>query len=122
MTRNNYAVMLAVILLDQAGKWLARKNYFSLQNSSLPFSLDLGRVFNLFVLSAALFAFIFLYQRFWKGRSPWGFALIVGGALSNLLDRIFSGSVTDFINISISTINMADIAIGIGIFVLISNS
>ncbi len=118
MTRNNYAVLLGVILIDQTTKFFARKNNF-VPNSALPFGLDLGRVLNLAVLLLGLTLFIFLYFRFWPKASPFGFALIVGGALSNILERVFFGAATDFINLGISTVNLADVAIGIGIFILL---
>ncbi len=48
----------------------------------------------------------------------WG--LIMGGALGNALDRIFIGTVTDFISISIwPAFNVADSALTIGILMLI---
>jgi len=50
-------------------------------------------------------------------------ALILGGAVGNLLDRIASGSVTDFIDAYLGTyhwhtFNVADSAITIGIFLM----
>jgi lipoprotein signal peptidase len=46
----------------------------------------------------------------------------LGGAVSNLFDRLLDGTVTDFINIGISTLNLADVAIIAGIVLLaISN-
>jgi signal peptidase II len=48
----------------------------------------------------------------------WG--LIMGGAIGNALDRIFIGTVTDFISISIwPAFNVADSALTIGILLLI---
>lgn len=50
-------------------------------------------------------------------------ALILGGAVGNLLDRVMSGSVTDFIDVYVGeyhwpTFNAADSAITIGIVLL----
>jgi signal peptidase II len=50
----------------------------------------------------------------------WSLALILGGALGNLLDRITTGSVTDFVDLYYGThhwhtFNVADSAISIGI-------
>jgi signal peptidase II len=48
----------------------------------------------------------------------WG--LIAGGALGNALDRIFIGTVTDFVSVSIwPAFNVADSALTIGIILLI---
>jgi signal peptidase II len=54
----------------------------------------------------------------------WALALVFGGALGNLIDRIFRGTVTDFIQVFIGTyefpaFNVADSAITIGAGLLI---
>ena len=49
-----------------------------------------------------------------------GLALILGGAVGNLLDRIYQGSVTDFINFShFPAFNVADAGINIGVAVIL---
>ena len=65
-----------------------------------------------------------IYFRIWskdeKDISLPLFALIIGGALSNILDRIIYGSVIDFINFSFwPAFNIADSAITIGVILLI---
>ena len=54
-------------------------------------------------------------------------ALIVGGAIGNLIDRIASGAVTDFIDVYVGThhwpsFNVADSAITVGIGLMIVDS
>ena len=52
----------------------------------------------------------------------WPLALIVGGALGNLIDRIFRGYVVDFIDVNFfnfPNFNVADISIIIGIGILL---
>lgn len=57
-----------------------------------------------------------------RARNPWeaaGFALVVGGSLGNILDRLRQGAVTDFLDLSWRgwhwpTFNMADVAITLG--------
>lgn len=54
----------------------------------------------------------------------WGFLLILGGALGNLIDRVRLGHVIDFILVhtstwSFSVFNLADSAISLGVFLLI---
>lgn len=54
----------------------------------------------------------------------WGLTLVFGGALGNLIDRIFRGTVTDFIQVFIGSyefpsFNVADSAITIGAGLLI---
>ena len=49
-----------------------------------------------------------------------GLALILGGAIGNLLDRIYQGSVTDFINFNeFPAFNVADAGINIGVFLIL---
>ena len=55
-----------------------------------------------------------------------GFALIFGGSLGNIFDRLYYGSVVDFIDININDIhwfvfNFADIFITTGVILLILN-
>lgn len=54
-------------------------------------------------------------------------ALVVGGAIGNLVDRVASGAVTDFVDVYLGThhwpaFNVADAAISIGIALLILDS
>jgi len=54
-------------------------------------------------------------------------ALILGGAIGNLADRLLSGSVTDFIEVYVGsfhwpTFNAADSAISIGIVIMAIDS
>jgi signal peptidase II len=54
----------------------------------------------------------------------WGFALIFGGALGNLIDRIRVGTVTDFLDFYIGdfhwpAFNVADSAISIGVAIFL---
>lgn len=53
-----------------------------------------------------------------------GLALVLGGALGNLIDRLFSGAVVDFIDVVLTrtrhwhTFNVADVAIVAGVALL----
>ena len=49
-----------------------------------------------------------------------GLALVLGGAVGNFLDRIYQGSVTDFINFNeFPAFNVADSGISIGVFLIL---
>ena len=137
--RSLLLVALLVLLLDQASKTVA----LSLLVEGWPvavfpgFNLSLGfntgasfgmlaetmatRPLIMAVLTAALTAlFAFLALR---ARHPFeavGYALIVGGAASNVLDRLRLGSVTDFLDFywrgyHWPAFNGADIAIVLGV-------
>jgi signal peptidase II len=59
-----------------------------------------------------------------RGASGWGVwlpaALLLGGALGNLADRVRDGAVTDFIDLPLwPTFNLADLAITLGVLLLL---
>lgn len=84
-----------------------------------------GRPLLMAALTAAL-TVIFALMAFWAQHplERAGFALVVGGALGNILDRLRQGAVTDFLNVywrdwHWPTFNGADIAITLSaVFVL----
>ncbi len=134
---------LAVVVADQWSKWLVEEHLPPLASwVVLPGFLDLthvrntGVAFGLFAargnlvgtlaltaLGLAAMAIIGLYfhrtpsnERLLLG----SLSLILGGALGNLIDRLFSGGVTDFLDFyyggyHFHTFNLADSAITIGI-------
>jgi signal peptidase II len=77
----------------------------------------------LIAAGAAALVIVSLYFRQTESHETlllWALALILGGALGNLLDRIVHGSVTDFIDVFVRsyhwhTFNVADSAISVGI-------
>lgn len=128
---------LAVLAIDQATKHLAR-SYLSETTSLGPF-LDLrlgfntGVSFGLFagagdlgrwILVAGTLA-VALWMLVWMWREPRlavaaPLALIAGGALGNIVDRVRMGGVTDFIDAHVGnahwpTFNLADTAITVGV-------
>jgi signal peptidase II len=59
-----------------------------------------------------------------RGGTGWGVwlpaALLLGGALGNLADRVRDGAVTDFIDLPLwPTFNLADLAITLGVLLLL---
>ncbi len=67
-------------------------------------------------------ALVFIVRR-WKQLSPLtrlGGALVIGGGLGNVADRLFTGHVIDFIHVTDWPIfNVADIAVTLGVLVLV---
>ncbi len=115
---------VAIILLDQGFKHLARQQFFPqtpiIENPSLPFGLDLPGFFNVFLVAGLLGLFLWVqiqYKAF--SASTYGFFLVLSGAFSNLLDRLYKGTVTDFLNLGLSMGNFADMAIFLGIILLL---
>jgi signal peptidase II len=92
--------------------------------ASLPEDLRLPILLALSVL--AMFAVVTFSVRTlgWSMATSVSLGLILGGAISNLVDRATRGKVLDFIDFHISrahwpTFNLADIAITIGSFILV---
>ncbi len=90
-------------------------------NPGVAFSLDLGQ-FQTFIILAALIAIgIVAFRTAHTRLSQIGYGLILGGALGNVIDRLFDGYVTDFFQVSTFPIfNLADswISVGVGILLL----
>lgn len=115
------------------------QSYFSSFGFSIMFTWNPGTSFSLFralgtaapiiliVLSAIIIGFLgyYLFKKTNSGMEKWGLALIVGGALGNLIDRLRFGAVVDFLDFHVKTwhwpaFNFADICIcvGVGLYVL----
>ena len=109
--------------------------FFSLthiQNAGGAFGLlanqssDVRDIFFLIVSSLAICLIFFLYKNTPKTHSllAAGFALILGGAAGNLIDRIRLGKVVDFLDFYIGNLhwpafNVADSAISVGVVIFI---
>ena len=79
-----------------------------------------GGLIVLSIAAVALFAWLLATGRAGAGATRWGFALALGGAAGNLIDRILYGSVLDFIDFYVRdwhwpAFNVADSAISIGV-------
>src|SRR5262245_51540072 len=142
MRKVYFLIAFAVLLLDQLTKWLVLTRIsdedivavipglFSLvrvQNRGIAFGF-LGQIsstaaFALIVLfsSVAIGVVVYLLWRFGAADkfAATAFALILGGAAGNLVDRLFRGSVVDFLDFYYRSyhwpaFNVADSAIVVG--------
>lgn len=141
-----FILALMVFVLDQATKWvvtfpLELRKYRQIE--ILPF-FDLNWVENrgvsmgfltassettrwllvLLTTAIALFVAIWLWRE--KRRDDaWGLALVLGGALGNIVDRIRFGYVVDFMDLHFGewrpflVFNVADAAITVGVLLLL---
>ena len=136
----------AVIALDQWTKWLVLQkltpymphvvvphvlNWTLAFNTGAAFSFLAGADGWQTWLFGALAVIVCIALIVWMARTPRGewrtalpLALIVGGALGNLIDRLLRGQVTDFIQVywhqwSWPAFNVADSAICVGAITLI---
>ena len=141
-----FIISLSVLLLDQWTKGLVTRSFEVHQSTSVVTNLfDLtyvrnsGAAFGLFasvdssvkaIVLNSVAVLVFLVVSAYALRSSHksirlqlGFALILGGAVGNLLDRVRFGYVVDFLDFSISghhwpAFNVADSAICIGVGLL----
>jgi signal peptidase II len=142
---------LLVLLLDQATKWLILSTLQPFEPVILSPNLNLTLMFNegaafsflsnaggwqrwLFtglalVVSVVLTVWLLRLKR-GEGWLAAGLALLIGGALGNLIDRILLGHVVDFIQVSLPFVpldlfnpwpafNIADSAITLGVIILL---
>jgi signal peptidase II len=144
-------IIAAVLALDQATKWLAKKwlapdgfisfagDAFRLQYAEnigafLSFGSSLPEPWRHIVLTVlvgvfltALLAYL-LFNRRLPQQYLFCLSLICGGGVSNLIDRVlYDGRVVDFLNIGIGSLrtgifNVADMAITTGAILLLIDS
>ncbi|WP_396634318.1 signal peptidase II [Maribacter sp. R86514] len=140
-------IVLMTVGCDQVSKELTRqkvepevfipviKNHLILTNventgAMLGFGQDFPPILKRFLLQALpmLLLLIMLYRIMSKPNLNFllivAFALVIGGGLGNLIDRIAYGSVTDFFQIRLGVLrtgifNMADVAVTIGVIMFI---
>ncbi len=135
--RRFIALAALVIIFDQITKvilretlelgdreWLAEFFAFShVANDGGAFGIFGGQNTMLAVSAVVAIGVVAIYYFFppmdhWLIRS--GLALILGGAIGNLLDRIYQGHVTDFIDfIHFPAFNVADAAINVGVAAIV---
>ncbi|MBI2104499.1 MAG: signal peptidase II [Candidatus Omnitrophica bacterium] len=93
------------------------------QNTGAAFGLLKGAQVLFIVLSLAVIAWIarqFLAERPLTATALWAYALVLGGAAGNLIDRLRFGYVVDFIDVRVWPVfNLGDSAITIGVALLI---
>ncbi len=135
-----YLVTVAVFVLDQWTKHLVSARMWRGQsvevlgtffrmtyvhNDGAAFGLDLGGRWSFVAVTIVVAAFILFY--YWRSErtltARWALALILGGALGNLADRIRIGEVVDFLHLSVAgfswpIFNVADIGVSVGVGLL----
>lgn len=131
------SVIVVAVALDQLVKWLVEQNLpfqslvpvlpvlglYRTYNQGIAFSFLAGSsVWVLLVLTFCVIAFVlYLWRKTPADRwlSHLGYALIIGGAIGNLIDRVLLGHVVDYILFhtatwSFAVFNLADSFITVG--------
>ena len=128
---------ILIILIDQLTKYLAKSNlelhqsipiikdFFHITlttNTGIGFGLLKNNNDLLTFITISIIGFILFYydELPKKGPAQISIALIISGAFSNLIDRLFFGHIIDFIDFIIWPIfNIADVCITMGILYLV---
>ena len=132
-------ISAAVLALDQATKYLVRHNldphypqqvlgnFFRLtyvENSGIAFGINVGAALPIFTILSMLAITMIVYYLYRERRNHLAvrvsLALILGGAVGNLIDRLFFGRVVDFLDFGLGVyrffvFNVADSAVTIGV-------
>jgi len=132
---------LLIVVADQLSKLWIRSNlgigeslfevgFFRVthvHNTGASFGLFQGQTFILTIIASVGVAALLLYALFFHRKCPIvdnrlgkvALGLLLGGAVGNLVDRIYIGHVTDFIDFNVwPTFNIADSAIVVGSILL----
>jgi len=132
-----------IIVLDQITKLIVKSRFFLeesmavlgdvlrftyIENPGMAFGIRLGGryFFTVFSALATVVILVYLYRlRHERLPSRLSLALILGGAIGNLIDRFAYGRVIDFIDVGIGTLrwpvfNVADSAVSIGMVMLVA--
>lgn len=128
-----WAIALLAFCVSYLGKWLAdvlldRRvaligDFVGLQpsrNPGIAFGLRLPDVLQTPVILCAIALLVFAARKADTSVAKVGFGLLLGGALGNVVDRLFDGYVTDFFQVGTFPIfNVADSCISIGVVLLV---
>lgn len=133
-----FTLSLTILIIDQILKYLIRTFIYPghsipllngilkltyVQNTGAAFSLFTGYSSFLVAIGVVVAAgVIYFHYRIPSGNHYFQAALafILGGSLGNLTDRIFRGHVVDYLDFSFWPVfNLADMAINLGIFLII---
>lgn len=135
-----------IVVLDQLSKFIVHSsmnlydsfnvipyllNFTYIRNEGIAFGINFpgGKIF--FIIFPILITFYLISllknKEFEDHPSQVALYLIIGGAIGNILDRIFRGYVVDFIDVHINgnhwyVFNIADSAVTIGLFFLLYSS
>ncbi len=95
----------------------------NVRNQGVAFGIG-GDISAVFIAATIVLLVGFLVFLATRGRSGWlvwlPAALLLGGALANLADRVRQGAVTDFISLPLwPTFNLADVCIIVGVLLLL---
>ena len=115
-------IIFLTVVVDQAAKFAALKFLDTTCNQGIAFGIGFGD-FSLVIPAAVVVLVSYLFVKEKRVRNKYALALILGGGISNLVDRIARGCVVDFIPwplfSQLPAFNLADAAISVGVGLLV---
>lgn len=140
MKLKHYIIGIVIIIIDQLTKFLMIGKSVSFIPGFLEFNytentggaFGVGKGDFILIVSVIIIAVLVVFMMIDRANKSKGqgqfisnyipCAMILAGSLSNLIDRLFRGLVVDFIDVKLfdfPNFNIADIAIVVGVFLLI---
>ncbi len=137
-----YLIVGLIVIIDQISKIIIKKSMYLgqsmkvagdflrityVENPGIAFGIQVGSpfVFTILSLLASMGIVVYMiYHRNGEKILKYGLAIILGGALGNLIDRLLAQRVVDFVDIGVGptrwpVFNVADSAVVVGMFVLL---
>ena len=130
--KNNryYLAILTLLISDLLIKFFALKGYINfnvfniikfnlVKNDGISFGLFDNMLYLIIIITFIIIIFLItLLKKSNSLEEKIGYVLIISGAISNFLDRIFLGYVIDYIDLKIFICNFADILIFFGMIII----
>lgn len=112
---------LVLLLLDQFLKYIIRREGgFYICNKGVAFGISLPEKFIWTLSLIIIFSLILLLFKKTLLKKPILLGLILAGAFSNLIDRLYFACVIDFIDLRFWPVfNLADVYITVGVIILL---
>ncbi len=124
-TRKIFTLSVFLVLIDQFSKYVIRIRQpvdggFYVCNPNIAWGIKIGPfLFWIFWLAVIFFLLLALYKKYFILYTPY-FILILAGAFSNIIDRLYFGCIIDFIDLKFWPVfNLADAFITIGGIIVI---
>lgn len=140
-----YIIAIFIILLDQFTKWLVVKNmdlyeqipiienFFYLtshRNAGAAWGILQGQMYFFYIITFIVIVALIYFLQAYAKTSKWmsvAISFILGGAIGNLIDRVFYKEVVDFFDFIIigydyPIFNIADSALVIGVILFLMSS
>lgn len=132
------AIVAAVVVADQVSKAVVRDSmemfeqvpvidgvlwFTRIHNTGAAFGILRGQQWLLIITAVLMLSAVAYVMLRVRPASPWArvaLALVTGGAIGNLIDRVVLGGVTDFFDLGwFPVFNIADIALNVGVAILV---